>query len=135
DLVQETMLRAWRSLDSLRDEGSAKRWLITILRRERARYYERLRPDTVDIENVPLADERQLDAEDNAERDHIRRTMQMLDEDYREPLVLQVLMGYSVEEIADIMGLNKATVLTRLFRARKKLAGLLEDPVLQAEGI
>ena len=43
DLVQETFLRAWRFLDSLQDEGSAKSWLTTILRRENARKYERKR--------------------------------------------------------------------------------------------
>ena len=37
DIVQETFLRAWRSLDSLKDEKAAKSWLITILRRENAR--------------------------------------------------------------------------------------------------
>ncbi|MDX1487843.1 MAG: sigma factor [Acidiferrobacterales bacterium] len=45
ELVQETFLRAWRSLDTLRDERAAKGWLITILRREHARGYERYRPD------------------------------------------------------------------------------------------
>jgi RNA polymerase sigma-70 factor (ECF subfamily) len=37
DIVQETFLRAWKSLDSLKDERAAKSWLITILRRENAR--------------------------------------------------------------------------------------------------
>ncbi len=41
ELVQETFLRAWCSLDSLRDDKAAKGWLITILRREHARGYER----------------------------------------------------------------------------------------------
>ena len=36
ELVQETYLRAWRSLDSLKDDKAAKTWLITILRREYA---------------------------------------------------------------------------------------------------
>jgi RNA polymerase sigma-70 factor (ECF subfamily) len=39
DLVQETFLRAWRALDSLKDIGAAKSWLITILRREYARTF------------------------------------------------------------------------------------------------
>ena len=43
DLVQETFLRAWRALDSLKDEKAAKSWLITILRRENARRFERKR--------------------------------------------------------------------------------------------
>ena len=41
DLVQETFLRAWRSLDSLKDEMAVKPWLLTILRRENARRFER----------------------------------------------------------------------------------------------
>ena len=44
---------------------------------------------------------------------------------YREPLVLQVLMGYSTEEIAQHMGLNVGAVLTRLFRARQQLRQIL----------
>ena len=40
DLVQETFLRAWRSLESLQSDKAAKAWLFTILRRENARQYE-----------------------------------------------------------------------------------------------
>ena len=56
DLVQETFLRAWRSLDSLQNDKAAKAWLFTILRRENARLYERYRPDLVDIEDQSLMD-------------------------------------------------------------------------------
>ena len=52
DLVQETFLRAWRALDSLQDVGKAKSWLITILRREYARTFERKVPKFTDVENV-----------------------------------------------------------------------------------
>ena len=52
DIVQETFLRAWRSLDALNDEKAAKSWLITILRRENARRFERKQFDTVDIDDV-----------------------------------------------------------------------------------
>ena len=51
DLVQETCLRAWKSLDSLQDEKAAKPWLITILRRENARRFERKQFDLVDIDD------------------------------------------------------------------------------------
>ena len=43
DVVQESLLRAWRSRDSLDAEGSARHWLLTIVRREHARRYERKR--------------------------------------------------------------------------------------------
>lgn len=126
DLVQETMLRAWRALESLREAGAAKQWLITILRRERARYYERKHMDTVDIDALPLPD---LGGgpEADAEQGALRRAMFGLEEGYREPLVLQVLLGYSVEEIAGVMELKTATVLTRLHRGRKLLMARLAD--------
>ena len=44
DLVQETFLRAWRFLDSLKEEAAAKSWLTTILRRENARKFAK--PDS-----------------------------------------------------------------------------------------
>lgn len=132
DLVQETMLRAWRSLEQLRDEQAAKRWLITILRRELARGYERVTPDFADddVADLPLPDPAP-GIEHDAELAIVRRAMLSLEPEYREPLVLQVQLGYSVEEIAEVMDLNPATVLTRLFRARKKLATLLGNPHLE----
>ena len=51
----------------------------------------------------------------------MRRAIARLHDDYREPLVLQVLFGYSTQEIADHMGLTQGAVLTRLFRARNQL--------------
>jgi RNA polymerase sigma-70 factor (ECF subfamily) len=51
----------------------------------------------------------------------MRRAIFALDEDYREPLVLQVLMGFSTGEIARELGLTQGAVLTRLFRARQRL--------------
>jgi RNA polymerase sigma-70 factor, ECF subfamily len=53
--------------------------------------------------------------------DDMRRAIYALKDEYREPLVLQVLMGHSCREIAEILGLNQGAVLTRLHRARKKL--------------
>jgi RNA polymerase sigma-70 factor (ECF subfamily) len=51
----------------------------------------------------------------------MRRALFQLDDGYREPLALQVLLGHSVREIGGLMGLPEATVLTRLHRARNKL--------------
>jgi RNA polymerase sigma-70 factor (ECF subfamily) len=54
DLVQETFMRAWRALDTLKDEASTKRWLFAILRRENSRLYERERPETGQIDTSRL---------------------------------------------------------------------------------
>ena len=55
DVVQEALLRAWKSLDALREDTSAKQWLLTIVRRENARYFERKRLETVDIDNLTVS--------------------------------------------------------------------------------
>jgi RNA polymerase sigma-70 factor, ECF subfamily len=121
DVVQEALLRAWKSLDALRDEASAKQWLLTIVRRENARYFERKRLETVDIDNLTASQAALLAVEEDQELDDMRQAIYELEDEYREPLVLQVLMGYSTNEIAEQMGLKQGAVLTRLHRARAKL--------------
>jgi RNA polymerase sigma-70 factor, ECF subfamily len=121
DVVQEAMLRAWKSLDSLEDESKTKSWLLTIVRRELARCFERKRHETSDLDALVAAESDVL-AEAGDERvAEMRAAIFRLEEEYREPLVLQVLMGYSTREIADMMGLQQGAVLTRLFRARARL--------------
>ena len=50
DVVQETYLRAWKALDQLQDEAAAKGWLLTIVRREYARTFERKVPLFTDVD-------------------------------------------------------------------------------------
>ncbi len=130
DVVQEALLRAWKSLDGLRDDAAAKHWLLTIVRRENARYFERRRLETVDIDGLTPSQEAGLSEEPDEKIDELRAAIYRLDDDYREPLVLQVLMGYSTNEIAELMGLTQGAVLTRLHRARLKL----RDKVTSGDG-
>jgi RNA polymerase sigma-70 factor (ECF subfamily) len=127
DVVQEALLRAWKALDSLRDDAAAKQWLLTIVRRENARYFERRRLETVDIDNLSASQAALLAEAPNEELADMREAIFRLDDDYREPLVLQVLMGYSTNEIAEMMGLKQGAVLTRLHRARHKLTDSMAD--------
>ena len=131
DVVQEALLRAWKSLDALRDDAAAKSWLLTIVRRENARYFERHRLESVDIENLTPSQEALLADGQDDEMDQLRQAIFQLDDDYREPLVLQVLMGYSTKEIADMMELKQGAVLTRLHRARLKLKKSILDDAAQ----
>jgi len=130
DLVQETFLRAWRFLDSLKDEGAAKSWLTTILRRENARRFERKQLDYSDVEMDTLPNERQ-DFDTRPEVLALRNALKKLPVKYREPLVLQVLEGYKLEEIAAMFDLPRNTVATRLHRARQKLRKFLEGDMEQ----
>ena len=134
DVVQETMIRAWKAQDSLLDEGAAKPWFLTIIRREYARSFERKRFVTVDVEELIAKEEPMLAAADDQELMELRAAIFKLPGEYREPLVMQVLMGYSTAEIAAELGLSNAAVLTRLFRARKQLRAMCgEDTSLDPE--
>ncbi|NIR30623.1 MAG: sigma-70 family RNA polymerase sigma factor [Gammaproteobacteria bacterium] len=120
DLVQETFARAWRSFDDLRDEQATKAWLLTILRREHARLFERQRPEArdMDFDRFPAT----VSGEDvSAQALALRKAVARLPAGYAEPLLLQVLGGCSAEEIARIMNLSPSAVMTRLHRARRKL--------------
>lgn len=121
DVVQEALLRAWKSLDGLRDDAAAKQWVLTIVRRENARYFERKRLETVDINNLTASQAAMLAESSDSDLDDVRQAIYRLEDDYREPLVLQVLMGHSTKEIAELMDIKPGAVLTRLHRARNKL--------------
>ncbi len=134
DVVQETMLRAWKAQDSLQDEAAVKPWFLTIVRREYARSFERKRFVTLDVDELIAKEEPMLAASDDQDLAELRAALFKLPDEYREPLVLQVLMGYTTAEIAAELGLTNAAVLTRLFRARKQLRVLCgEDTALDPE--
>ena len=125
DVVQETLLRAWRSRENLVGAAAAKAWLLTIVRREHARLYERKRFETVPIDRLVGEESPELAAAEAQETLDLRRAILALEDTYREPLVLQVQMGCTTEDIAMQLGLTQGAVLTRLFRARQKLRAAL----------
>jgi RNA polymerase sigma-70 factor (ECF subfamily) len=126
DLVQETYLRAWRALDSLKDPRAAKSWLITILRREYARTFERKVPLFTDVDSVVVPDEQEPEPDDQTEIRLLRQGIMQLSPKYREPLMMQVVMGFSCKEIAEQLGISKSAVMTQLFRAREQLKSKLQ---------
>ncbi|WP_435277014.1 sigma-70 family RNA polymerase sigma factor [Psychrobium sp. nBUS_13] len=130
DIVQETFLRAWRSIEQLQDIKAAKGWLITILRRENARRFERKQLSLVDIDDYSVADDDESQQQTSIEKEELHVAINMLADDYKEPLIMQAMFGYSGEEIATELGLNKNTVMTRLFRAKKQLAELIKSNVV-----
>ena len=121
DVVQEAMLRAWKARTELVDAAALKPWLLTIVRREHARLYERKRFELTDVDSLVASDDPQLAASDDEQTRELRLAIFRLPEEYREPLVMQVLGGFSTQEIATELGLSQGAVLTRLFRARDRL--------------
>lgn len=126
DLVQETCLRAWKNIDSLLDEKSAKGWLFTILRRENARRFERKRLSLVDIDDYDIVAETNSN---NYDSELLKQKILALPIEYKEPLLLQLIVGFTAEEIAEQLDLNKNTILTRLFRAKKMLKNKIEKEI------
>lgn len=127
DLVQETFLRAWKALDKLRDPGAAKSWLITILRRENARRFERLRLDSESLDQMDLDRIAGFDPGfGKAETLVLHRALRELPGEYREPLLLQVLGGFSARDIAGMIDSTPGAVNTRVFRARQMLRAAMD---------
>jgi RNA polymerase sigma-70 factor, ECF subfamily len=128
DIVQEAMLRAWKSLDGLDDDAKARAWMLTIVRREHARTFERKRLEVTDVDALVQAEADVLASDEDAGLAEMREALFRLEADYREPLVMQVMMGLSTHEIAGQLGLTQGAVLTRLYRARQQLRRALGAP-------
>ena len=126
DLVQESFARAWTNWSSLQDEGATKAWLYAILRNEHARLYERKRLDTTADVDLDSLEDRELQNVSGALE--LRDALRALPESYREPLILQVLGGFTCDEIAELMKVSRGAVMTRLSRARAALRREAEGP-------
>jgi len=95
DLVQESLLRAWRSLGQLHNAPAAKAWLYTIVRRENARRFARPHPQQSETPPEKIA-ERRPSYDTSTEAFMLRRALRALPAEYREPLVLQILAQMTV---------------------------------------
>lgn len=126
DLVQETMLKAWKHHDSFEPGTNLKAWLYTILRNE---FYSQIRKRKREVEDadgvysgrvaVPAAQLGHLDMAD------MRVALAQLPEDQREAIVLVGASGFSYEEAADICRVAVGTIKSRVSRARARLTELL----------
>lgn len=135
DLVQETMLKAYRGWDQFTPGTNAKGWLLTILRHAFINEYRRRRrrPETVDIDAIePFAVFDDLQEEDpqgaffdRIVDDEVLRAIDQLPEAFRETLVLSDVEGMSYDEIAKVLDVPVGTVKSRLFRARHLLQAKL----------
>jgi RNA polymerase sigma-70 factor, ECF subfamily len=135
DLVQETMLKAYRAWHQYERGTNAKGWLLTILRHAFINEYRRRtrHPETVDVDTIePFAvfseiqdDDPQGAFFDKIVDDEVLKAIDQLPEAFRETLVLSDVEGMSYQEIAKILEIPVGTVKSRLFRARQLLQGRL----------
>jgi RNA polymerase sigma-70 factor (ECF subfamily) len=142
DLVQETFLQAYRKWDQFEGRSAPTTWLYTIasrlcrrMRRRRAGEPERiaslqdLMPFTDGpVLDLPVNDDGPLGHNVRREsQEHLERAIVSLPTGFRLPLILKEIVGFSVAEVAEILGLKEATVKTRLHRARHVLRQALTE--------
>ena len=137
DLVQETMLRAYRSWGQYTPGTNAKGWLLTILRNLFINEYRRRtrHPETVDVDTIePFAvfpeiqdEDPQATFFDRIVDDEVLKALDDLPEVFREAVMLSDVEGLRYEEIANVLGVPVGTVKSRLFRGRRLLQSRLYD--------
>jgi RNA polymerase sigma-70 factor (ECF subfamily) len=131
DLLSEVFLDVWRQAASFRAHSSASTWLLAIARHKALSACRR----RVDAELDEAFAAEILDPADDPEAtllkkdggELLRERLAHLSRKHREVLDLVYYHGKSVKEVAEIAGIPEATVKTRMFHARRKLADLLGD--------
>jgi RNA polymerase sigma-70 factor (ECF subfamily) len=138
DLVQETMLKAYRAYDSFTEGTNLKAWLYRILTNTYINKYRKAqrRPTETDLGEIEdLYLYRRMGSEESAEMSRsaedqlleglvesdIKEAVEALPEHFRIPVLLADLEGFSYKEIADILDVPIGTVMSRLHRGRKQL--------------
>ncbi len=130
DVVQETMLKAWRNSPVPPGKEIPKAWLLKVARNTaisllRSRREDLHGPDTLPESAVGVETPRAV--EGRAQLAELWEAMRHLDEDARALIVLKEVDGLSYEEISTTLDLPLSTVKTRLFRARKALKNALKE--------
>jgi RNA polymerase sigma-70 factor (ECF subfamily) len=121
DLVQDTLLLAWRSFGQLTEGTNARAWLFRILINAS---YGRARKARNSLQTVPLAD-RAGASSSVLEKIELQRAMAGLSDDQRTVLLLVIVEGFTGREAAEILSLPLGTVTSRLSRGRQALREVL----------
>ncbi len=131
DLVQDTLLRAWRSFETF-DGQHPRAWLLTIMRNAHRNSVRTRRPDPVDPIDLPLAAGAvsEPSAEDTATRalwdEAVASGLRSLKPDVRRLVLLVDVDGLSYAQAAAALGIPEGTVMSRLHRARKRIKARVE---------
>ncbi len=126
DLVQETVMKAWKHHTSFEAGSNIKAWLYTILRNE---FYSLLRKSKREVEDIDGIYAGRV-ATDGSQLSHLdmmdmKVALANLPDDQREAVILVGASGFSYEEAADICQVAVGTVKSRVSRARLRLNEIL----------
>ncbi|HXT16894.1 MAG TPA: sigma-70 family RNA polymerase sigma factor [Gemmatimonadaceae bacterium] len=133
DVVQEAVLRALRYIDGYAG-GDSRAWLLSIVRNCAADWHRRHRNAAPDVDLATIAGDSETDALaiGRSERRRIARAVEALPVEFREVIVLREIQELSYKEISEVVGVPIGTVMSRLARARKRLAAQLGDDAQEA---
>jgi RNA polymerase sigma-70 factor (ECF subfamily) len=130
DLISEVFLDVWRQADRFEGRSAVSTWLLAIARFKALSALRRKPDENLDDEAAEAIEDTSDDPEAAlAKKDKgavIRKCLTGLSAEHREIIDLVYYHEKSVEEVAVIVGIPEATVKTRMFYARKKLAELLK---------
>jgi len=147
DLVQEAMLKAWRSWHTFQEGTNIRAWLYRILMNAHLDNYRKANrsPDVVsdDVSDTYLyskagdgaliseAGNPEMEVLDKIMDAEVRESLEALPLQFRAAILLVDVEGFSYKEAAEILGVPEGTVMSRLFRARhalqKQLAAFVRD--------
>jgi RNA polymerase sigma-70 factor (ECF subfamily) len=133
DVVQESYLKAFRAFSGFRG-GSTRPWILTIVRNTSFTWMRnnRSRSDQTEYDDglhVSAGDTPEAELLGNERAQAVERCVRELPSDFREAIVLREMEELSYEEIAHIAGVPRGTVMSRLSRARARLAECLKYSV------
>ncbi len=130
DLLSDVFLDVWRQAAAFEARSSVSTWLLAIAR-HKALSARRRRTDAELDEKVASkvadpADDPEVVLQKKTRAELLRHALARLSPEHGEVIDLVYFHGKSVKEVAEIVGIAEATVKTRMFYARKKLAELVE---------
>jgi RNA polymerase sigma-70 factor (ECF subfamily) len=130
DLISEVFLDVWRQANKFEGRSQVSTWLLAIARFKALSELRRKPEQELDEEMVEAiedtSDTPEIALEKKDKSEILRKCMTSLSSEHREIIDLVYYHEKSVEEVAEIVGIPEATVKTRMFYARKKLAELLK---------
>ena len=124
DAIQETIVKAFAKLDTLRKDRFVKTWLMRILMNECyniCRKSEKILPIDQYMEQI------EAPQKESWNYGELYEAVQKLQEELRIPVVLYYVEDFSCREIAEILGISEGAVQKRLARAREKLKNRLQN--------
>ena len=129
DLAQETFVRIGEKINSLRDPAKISSWIFRIAyhlvqdhyRADKKAPREEIHEGLVNVEETPL----QKKMEQSEMSQCVQNQLQLLPDSQRTVIILADVMGFTAQEIADVLGISVENAKVRLHRGRKKFKTIL----------